>query len=169
MAEKPARRRHQHDLAALPLLQHRDGRRLRHEPALCDVGVHHVEKARRRHLVDLRDVILARCNDENVHPAETADGGRNDRRTAVLRGRTGIDPLHLGTQRLAVLATASSSLAFPALSTSLHPAPASTFAASAPKAPDAPVMTATLPFTSKSESGFFSQSSVMASLQADRG
>ena len=51
------------------------------------------------------------------------------------------------------LAAASSSLFVPAVNTRLQPAPASTFAASSPKAPDAPVTMAVLPLTSKSESG----------------
>ena len=39
----------------------------------------------------------------------------------------------------------------------LAPAPASTFAASAPNAPDAPVTIAVLPRTSNSDSGFFQE------------
>src|SRR5580693_3191249 len=58
-------------------------------------------------------------------------------------------------------ATFFSSAALPAESTTLAPAPASTFAASAPNAPDAPVTIAVLPRTSNSESGFFRKSSDM--------
>jgi hypothetical protein len=45
--------------------------------------------------------------------------------------------------------------------TTLAPAPARVFAAIAPNAPVAPVMTAVLPRTSNSESGFFRKSSDM--------
>src|SRR5215510_938554 len=49
----------------------------------------------------------------------------------------------------------------PAASTGLQPTPASTLAASAPKAPVAPVTIAVLPRTSNRESGFFRKSSDM--------
>src|SRR5215470_201409 len=61
-------------------------------------------------------------------------------------------------------ATFLSSAALLAHSTTLAPAPASTFAASAPNAPVAPVTIAVLPRTSNSESGFFRMSSDMALL-----
>src|SRR5712671_4804755 len=53
----------------------------------------------------------------------------------------------------------------PAASTRLQPAPASTLAASAPNAPEAPVTIAVLPRTSNSDSGFFRKSSDMADSQ----
>src|SRR5277367_3626047 len=56
-------------------------------------------------------------------------------------------------------ATFFSSAALLAASTTLAPAPASTLAASAPNAPDAPVTIALLPRTSNSERGFFKKSS----------
>ena len=59
-------------------------------------------------------------------------------------------------------ATFFSSSALPAASTTLAPAPASTLAASAPNAPEAPVTIAVLPRTSNSEAGFFRKSSDMA-------
>jgi hypothetical protein len=52
----------------------------------------------------------------------------------------------------------SSSCLLPA-STTLAPAPAKVLAASAPNAPDAPVTTAVLPFTSNKASGFFRKAS----------
>src|ERR1700719_1762638 len=55
----------------------------------------------------------------------------------------------------------------PAASTRLQPAPASTWAASAPNAPVAPVMSAVLPLTSNSDSGFFRKSSDMIISQRD--
>src|SRR5215467_9001420 len=58
-------------------------------------------------------------------------------------------------------ATALSASAPPAASTRLQPAPASTLAASAPNAPEAPVTIAVLPRTSNSDSGFFRNSSDM--------
>src|SRR5260370_37846614 len=58
-------------------------------------------------------------------------------------------------------ATFFSSAALLAHSTTLAPAPASTLAASAPNAPDAPVTIAFLPRTSNSESGYFRKSSDM--------
>src|SRR5277367_6309506 len=58
-------------------------------------------------------------------------------------------------------ATFCSSAALLADSTTLALAPASTLAASAPNAPDAPVTIAVLPRTSNSESGFFKKSSDM--------
>src|SRR5262249_34422422 len=58
-------------------------------------------------------------------------------------------------------ATFFSSAALLAQSTTLAPAPASTFAASAPKAPVAPVMIAVLPRMSNRERGFFRKSSDM--------
>src|SRR5438067_4001231 len=58
-------------------------------------------------------------------------------------------------------ATFLTSAALPAASTRLAPAPASTLAASAPKAPDAPVTIAVLPLMSNSDSGFFRRSSAM--------
>src|SRR5207237_8569294 len=61
-------------------------------------------------------------------------------------------------------ATVLSASAPPAASTRLQPAPASTLAASAPNAPEAPVTTAVLPRTSNSESGFFRKSSDMTVL-----
>src|SRR4051794_23557876 len=61
-------------------------------------------------------------------------------------------------------ATFFNSPALPAASTTLAPAPARTLAASAPKAPEAPVMTAVLPFTSNSDAGFFRKSSDMGLL-----
>jgi len=48
-----------------------------------------------------------------------------------------------------------------AASTTLAPAPASTFAASAPNAPDAPVTIAVRPLMSNSETGFLRKSSDM--------
>src|SRR6266480_4289046 len=54
-----------------------------------------------------------------------------------------------------------SSSALPPQITTLAPAPASTFAASAPKAPVAPVTIAVLPRISNSESGFLRKSSDM--------
>src|SRR5262249_48920625 len=59
-------------------------------------------------------------------------------------------------------ATFFSSAALPAESTTLAPAPASTLAASAPNAPDAPVTIAVLLRTSNSDSGFFRKSSELA-------
>src|SRR5262249_40651542 len=56
-------------------------------------------------------------------------------------------------------ATFFNSSALLAASTTLAPAPASVFAAKAPKAPDAPVMMAVLPLMSNSDSGFFRNSS----------
>ena len=53
----------------------------------------------------------------------------------------------------------------PAASTTLQPAPASTWAASAPNAPVAPVTIAVLPRTSNRESGFFRKSSDMIAPQ----
>src|SRR5215472_5939824 len=58
-------------------------------------------------------------------------------------------------------ATFLSSSALLAASTTLPPAPASTLAASAPKAPDAPVTIAVLPLMSNSAVGFFRKSSDM--------
>ena len=60
-------------------------------------------------------------------------------------------------------ATFFSSSCLLAASTTLAPAPAKVLAASAPKAPDAPVMTAVLPLTSNKASGFFRKSSDMMS------
>ncbi len=60
------------------------------------------------------------------------------------------------SQSAATFLSASSLLA---ASTTLAPAPAKVFAASAPKAPLAPVMMAVLPLTSNSDSGFFRNSS----------
>src|SRR5580692_8902809 len=64
---------------------------------------------------------------------------------------------------LQLSATFFSSAALAAAITTLAPAPASTFAASAPNAPDAPVTIAVLPLTSNSESGFLRKSSDTAS------
>src|SRR5215468_5386225 len=58
-------------------------------------------------------------------------------------------------------ATFLSSSALLAASTTLPPAPAGTLAASAPKAPDAPVTIAVLPLMSNSAVGFFRKSSDM--------
>ena len=58
-------------------------------------------------------------------------------------------------------ATCLSASSPPAASTRLQPAPASTFEASAPNAPDAPVTIAVLPRMSNSESGFLRKSSDM--------
>src|SRR6266700_3035091 len=58
-------------------------------------------------------------------------------------------------------ATVLSASAPPAASTRLQPAPASTLAASAPNAPEAPVTIAILPRTSNRESGFLRKSSDM--------
>ena len=58
-------------------------------------------------------------------------------------------------------ATFFNSSALPAAITTLAPAPASTFAASAPNAPDAPVTIAVLPRTSNRERGFFRKASDM--------
>ena len=58
-------------------------------------------------------------------------------------------------------ATFFSSSARPAAITTLAPAPASTFADSAPNAPDAPVTIAVLPLMSNRECGFFRKSSDM--------
>src|SRR5215467_12515977 len=58
-------------------------------------------------------------------------------------------------------ATFLSSSALLAASTTLAPAPASVFAASAPKAPDAPVMMAVLPLMSNSARGLFRNASDM--------
>src|SRR6516164_3583843 len=63
-------------------------------------------------------------------------------------------------------ATFFSSAVLPAESTTLAPAPASTLAASAPNAPEAPVTIAVLPRTSNSDSGFFRKSSDMVSTLA---
>src|SRR4051794_462694 len=65
-------------------------------------------------------------------------------------------------------ATAFSASAPPAASTRLQPAPASTLAASAPNAPEAPVTIAVLPRTSNRERGFFKNSSDMADSQLAR-
>src|SRR5882724_13017748 len=62
-------------------------------------------------------------------------------------------------------ATVFSASAPPAASTTLQPAPASTLAASAPNAPEAPVTIAILPRTSNNDSGFFRKSSDMADSQ----
>src|SRR5262245_41724924 len=62
-------------------------------------------------------------------------------------------------------ATFFSTSAPPAASTRLQPAPASTLAASAPNAPEAPVTIAVLPRTSNSDSGFFRKSSDMTDSQ----
>src|SRR5215813_7041559 len=61
------------------------------------------------------------------------------------------------------LATFLSSSALLAASTTLAPAPASVFAANAPKAPEAPVMIAVLPLMSNSASGLFRNASDMVS------
>src|SRR5262249_55273571 len=58
-------------------------------------------------------------------------------------------------------ATFLSSSILLAASTTLAPAPASTFAASAPNAPDGPVTIAVLPLMSNREAGFFRKSSNM--------
>src|SRR5215813_4287845 len=65
-------------------------------------------------------------------------------------------------------ATFLSSSALLAASTTLAPAPASVFAASAPKAPDAPVMMAVLPLMSNSARGLFRNASDMVPSQACR-
>ena len=59
MAEQPARRRHQDDLAAAALLEHLLAGGARHQPGLRDIGIHHFEKIFRRLIDDLRHFVDA--------------------------------------------------------------------------------------------------------------
>ena len=92
MAEQAARGGHQHDLAAFALRQHLLAGRARHQPGLGDVGVHDIEKPLRRHIDDLRNVVLAGRNDEDVEAAETKLGGLcNDPFAVGLGGGAPVD------------------------------------------------------------------------------
>ena len=83
------------------------------------------------------------------------DRGGDDRVAVVLGARTPRHDLGLAAERLALGRDLLQLLRCRlAASTTLAPAPASTLAASAPNAPDAPVTIAVLPRTSNSESGF---------------
>ena len=78
MAEQPARRRHQDDLAALPLLEHLPAGGARHQPGLRDVGVHHVEEILGLLVDDLRHLVDAGGDHENVDAAERLHRGIDD-------------------------------------------------------------------------------------------
>jgi hypothetical protein len=103
MAEQSACGGHQHDLAALALRQHLRAGGTRHQPGLGDIGVHDVEKPLGRHVDDLRHVVLARGNHENIDATEPGDGCRDDGRTRRLIAGTQVDGLDFGAQRAAAL------------------------------------------------------------------
>ena len=162
MAEQPARRRHQDDFAALPLLEHLPAGRARHQPGLRDVGIHHVEEVLR---------LLSTIFDTLFWPdATTRMSTRPNFLTAASTiasqlaselGRIG-DGLDLGAERLAFGGDLLE-LVRACRPRSRHwrrrrraPLPAS-----APNAPDAPVTIAVLPRMSNRESGFFRKSSDM--------
>ena len=169
MAEQAARRRHQDDLAALALLEHLPAGGARHQPGLRDVGVHHVEEVLGLLVDDLRHLVDAGGDHENVDAAEAFDRGVDDarrnwppssaawRRSRPCRRAPRIRPRPSSAPARAV-----------AQITTLAPAPASTFAASAPNAPVAPVTIAVLPLTLNSDSGSFRKSSDMCHSRFDR-
>ena len=66
MAQESARRGHQYHFSALSLGEHLLSSRARHQPGLGNVGIHDIEKALRRHIDDLRHVVLAGGNDKDV-------------------------------------------------------------------------------------------------------
>ena len=154
MAEQPARRRHQDDLAALALRQHLPAGSARDQPALRDIGVHHVEEAFGRHVDDLRHVVLAGGDDENVDAAEARDRRlrqscrRPPRSTGALRfprpprRACGTPPRLRRVPSPCPRRARASRRLTPAFR-----------AATAPKAPEAPVTIATLPLTENSASG----------------
>ena len=156
MAEQPARRRHQDDLAARALLEHLPAGGARHQPRLRDVGVHHVEEIFRLLVDDLRHLVDAGGDHEDVEAAERLHRGLDDPVAIGFRRRPHRHGLDLAAELARIrCATLSSAAAPPAEITTLAPAPASTFAAIAPNAPDAPVTMAVLPFTLNSDSGSF--------------
>ena len=87
MAEQPARRRHQDDLAALALLEHLPAGGARHQPGLRDVGVHHVEEIVGLLIDDLRDLVLAGGDHQDVDAAEAVDRRVDDGGAVLLRVR----------------------------------------------------------------------------------
>ena len=166
MAEQAARRRHQDDLAAAALLQHLPAGGARHQPGLRDVGVHHVEEIVGLLIDDLRHLVLAGRDHQDVDAAERCRPRRR-RCASQLASELGRLATIVDLARRAPRIRRRPSSARRRCwrqSTTLAPAPASTLAASAPNAPDAPVTIAVLPLTSNSESGFFRKSSDMVSL-----
>ena len=95
MAEQAARRRHEDDLAALALLEHRLPAARAIEPTLRDVRIHDVEKALGRHVDDLGDVVLAGSDDKDVDAAEPLDRLADDRLAGGLVLGSRGDLLHL--------------------------------------------------------------------------
>src|SRR5229473_1165587 len=90
MSQQPARRGSQDDLAAeaiavLALLEHLPGGGARHQPGLGDVGVHHVEEIFRLLVDDLRYLVEAGGDHQDVEPAEGRHRGGDDR-VAIFRG-----------------------------------------------------------------------------------
>ena len=104
MSEKATGRRHEHDLAAVALGQHLLGAGARHQPGLGDVGIHHVEEARRRHVDDLGDIVLARGDDEDVDAAEALHAGGDDLVAAFLGRGAQVEPFDLGAELAALVA-----------------------------------------------------------------
>ena len=98
MAEQAAGGGHQHHLPALTLLEHAAARSARHQPALGDVDVHHVQELLGLHVCDLRHDVLARTDDENVEAAETGDRRGDDGVGMRLAVGTKIDRLDLSAQ-----------------------------------------------------------------------
>ena len=158
MAEQAARRRHQDDLAALALLEHLLAGGARHQPGLRDVGVHHVEEIA---------PASGRRSSTPCSGRRRPPGCRRGRsaRPPPRRSRRSWLPSSAAWRRPRPCRRAARTRRRPSSarrhcrphSTTLAPAPASTFAASAPNAPDAPVTIAVLPWTSNSESGFFEE------------
>ena len=141
---------------ALALLEHLPAGGARHQPGLRDVGVHHVEEILGLLVDDLRHLVDAGRDHEDVDAAERLHRGIDD--PVAIGFRRSAAPARSRPCRRACAhscATLSSASAPPAEITTLAPAPASTFAAIAPNAPDAPVTMAVLPFTLNSDSGIF--------------
>src|SRR5229473_1070113 len=159
MSQQPARRGSQDDLAAeaiavLALLEHLPGGGARHQPGLGDVGVHHVEEIFRLLVDDLRYLVEAGGDHQDVEPAEGRHRGGDDRFATIAVTIVLLPPS--AWHSAATFLSSSSRLA---ASATLAPAPASTLAASEPNAPDAPVTIAVLPRMSNREAGFFRKSS----------
>ena len=73
------------------LLQHLNGDSLGHQPALRDIGIHHIKEPRRRHFMNLGHVILARSHDENINMAELLNCLRHDAVAIFLCGWANVD------------------------------------------------------------------------------
>ncbi len=86
---------------ALPLLEHLPAGGARHQPGLRDVGVHHVEEIFRLLVDDLRHLVDAGGDHEDVDAAERLHRGIDDLVAIGFRARPHRHDLDLAAERVA--------------------------------------------------------------------